>query len=218
MRDLRTLVERRKPVLVHFLDNAMSPALLKVLSENPPGAPWYGFARITKDLKDQEFCEALKHSGCRMLKLGLESGDQAVLDSLCKGIDLEIASPVLKALNKAGIATYVYLLFGTPAENLQAAERTLEFTVKHSENIHFLNIAIFNMPAHGADADRFETRDFYEGDLYLYREFVHPLGWDRSVVRQFLDKRFRRHPAVAAILRRDPPFFTSNHAPFFPRT
>jgi len=83
--------------------------------------------------------------------------------------------------------------------------------------IDFLNIAIFNMPAHGSDAGKFETRSFYEGDLYLYREFVHPLGWDRSAVRQFLDKRFRRHPAVAAILRRDPPFFTSNHAPFFSR-
>jgi hypothetical protein len=73
------------------------------------------------------------------------------------------------------------------------------------------------MPAHGTDADRFETRDFYEGDLYLYRGYVHPLGWDRSAVRQFLDKRFKRHPAVAAILREDPPFFTSNHAPLFSR-
>ena len=215
--DLRTLVARRKPILVHFLDNAMSPALLRTLSEQPPGAPWYGFARITKDLKDPELCDALKRSGCRMLKLGLESGDQAVLESLCKGIDLEIASPVLKALKSAGIATYVYLLFGTPAEDLEAAERTLEFTVRHSENIDFLNVALFNMPAHGSDSDKVETRDFYEADLYLYREFVHPLGWDRSAVRQFLDKRFKRHPAVAAILRRDPPFFTSNHAPFFSR-
>ena len=215
--DLRTLVAKRQPFLIHFLDNAMSPGLLRTLSEHPPGAPWYGFARVTKDLKDPDFCDALKRSGCRMLKLGLESGDQAVLESLCKGIDLEVASPVLKALKGAGIATYVYLLFGTPAEDLKAAERTLEFTVKHSESIHFLNIAIFNMPAHGSDSDKFDTKDFYEADLYLYREFVHPLGWDRSAVRQFLDKRFKRHPAVAAILRRDPPFFTSNHAPFFTR-
>jgi hypothetical protein len=35
------------------------------------------------------------------------------------------------------------------------------------------------------------------------------------VIRQFLDKEFRRHPAIAPILRRDPPVFTSNHAPFF---
>jgi radical SAM superfamily enzyme YgiQ (UPF0313 family) len=195
----------------------MSPALLKTLSEHSPGAPWYGFARITKDLKDPDFCDALKRSGCRMLKLGLESGDQAVLDSLNKGIDLPVASAALESLKRAGIASYVYLLFGTPAEDLEAAERTLDFIVKHSDAIDFLNIAIFNMPAHGSDADKFETRSFYEGDLYLYREFVHPLGWDRSAVRQFLDKRFRRHPAVAAILRRDPPFFTSNHAPFFSR-
>jgi radical SAM superfamily enzyme YgiQ (UPF0313 family) len=202
-------------VLIHFLDNAMSPALLKALSGQPPGAPWYGFARVTKDLKDPDFCEALKRSGCRMLKLGLESGDQAVLDSLCKGIDLEIASPALKALKKAGIATYVYLLFGTPAETADGAHRTLDFTVRHSESIDFLNIAIFNMPAHGADADKFETKDFYEGDLSLYKSFAHPGGWDRSAVRRFLDREFKRHPAIAPILRRDPPLFTSNHAPFF---
>lgn len=215
VRDVRTLMERRKPVLVHFLDNAMSPALLRALCKQPPGAPWYGFARITKDLEDADFCAALKRSECRMLKLGLESGDQKVLDSLRKGIDLDVASQALRALNKAGIATYVYLLFGTPQESPEAAERTLEFAVTHSQSIDFMNIAIFNMPAHGTDADQFETKDFYEGDLSLYREFVHPLGWDRSAVRQFLDKRFKRHPAVAAILRKDPPFFTSNHAPFF---
>ncbi len=215
VRDLRVLSEKRKPVLVHFLDNAMSPALLKILSEQPPGAPWYGFARITRELKDPDFCDALKRSGCRMLKLGLESGDQGVLDSLCKGIDLSIASAALKALKRAGIATYVYLLFGTPEENLQAAEQTLEFTVKHSDAIAFLNLAIFNMPVHSKQYEQVPAKDFYEGDLSLYKDFVHPRGWHRSAVRPFLDKKFKRHPAVGAILRRDPPFFTSNHAPFF---
>lgn len=215
VRDVRALMEKRKAVLVHFLDNAMSPALLRTLCKEPPGAPWYGFARVTEDLEDPDFCLALKRSECRMLKLGLESGDQEVLDGLRKGIHLEIASQALRALKKAGIATYVYLLFGTPPESPEAAERTLEFTVTHHRHIDFLNLAIFNMPAHGTDADQFETQDFYEGDLSLYRGFVHPLGWGRSAVRRFLDKTFKRHPAVAAILRRDPPVFTSNHAPFF---
>jgi radical SAM superfamily enzyme YgiQ (UPF0313 family) len=215
VQDVQTLVEERKPVLVHFLDNAMSPALLKALVEQAPGAPWYGFARVTKDLKDPDLCEALKRSGCRMLKLGLESGDQAVLDNLCKGIDLNIASLALKALKKAGIATYVYLLFGTPAESPEAAERTLEFTVKHSGAIDFLNLAIFNMPVHSKESEQFPAKDFYEGDLSLYKDFVHPKGWHRSAVRHFLDRSFKRHPAVSAVLRRDPPFFTSNHAPFF---
>jgi hypothetical protein len=217
VRDLRVLSEKRKPVLIHFLDNALSPALLEILSEQPPGAPWYGFARITRELKDPDFCDALKRSGCRMLKLGLESGDQEVLDSLCKGIDLSVASAALKALKRAGIAVYVYLLFGTPEENLQAAERTLEFTVKHSDAIDFLNLAIFNLPVHSKQSEQVPAKDFYEGDLSLYKDFVHPRGWHRSAVRQFLDQKFKRHPAVAAILRKDPPFFTSNHAPFFSR-
>ena len=56
-----------------------------------------------------------------MLKLGIESGDQKVLERMEKGIDLDVASRALKALREAGIATYVYLLFGTPGESRQEA-------------------------------------------------------------------------------------------------
>jgi radical SAM superfamily enzyme YgiQ (UPF0313 family) len=150
-----------------------------------------------------------------MLKLGLESGDQAVLDSMQKGINLEEASSSLKNLKKAGIATYVYLLFGTPPEDQPEAQKTLAFVVKHQDCIGFLNLAIFNMPIYGPEAQKMETRTFYKGDLSLYTDFDHPKGWNRQRIRQFLDKEFKRHPAVAAILRRDPPVFTSNHAPFF---
>jgi hypothetical protein len=188
---------------------------LKSLAEQPPGAPWYGFTRITNRLTDLDFCRALKKSGCVMLKLGLESGDQGVLDVLQKGIDLETASKVLNNLHEAGIAAYVYLLFGTPPESLTEARRTLDFTVRHADRIGFLNLAIFNMPAFGPDVEALRGKPFYEGDLSLYSAFDHPADWNRGLVRQFLDREFKRHPAVASILKKDPPFFTSNHAPFF---
>jgi hypothetical protein len=213
--DLLRLVDRHKPVLIHLLDNAINPSLMKAISEHPPGTPWYGFARITRHLIDPDFCLALKQSGCVMLKLGLESGDQSVLDSMQKGIHLEEASLALKNLKKAGISTYVYLLFGTPSEGLIEARRTLEFVVKHQDCIGFLNLAIFNMPIYGPEVEQMETKTFYEGDLSLYTSFDHPKAWSRPSVRQFLDKEFKRHPAIASILRRDPPVFTSNHAPFF---
>ena len=213
--DLRTLIAETGPALIHLLDNALSPALLDALAADPPGAPWYGFARVTPHLADPGFCMQLRDSGCVMLKLGLESGDPEVLDALNKGIDLKTASASLKNLKAAGIATYVYLLFGTPAETPAAARRTLAFTVEHAEEIDFLNLAIFNLPAWGPDGEHLDTGEFYEGDLSLYRPFAHPHGWNRGEVRRFLEREFKRHPAVAAILRRDPPFFTSNHAPFF---
>jgi radical SAM superfamily enzyme YgiQ (UPF0313 family) len=213
--DLRGLVEKTGPALVHLLDNAISPSLLQALCEENIGIPWYGFARISSHLTDPAFCRALKQSGCAMLKLGIESGDQEVLDALDKGISVEMSSVVLKNLKEAGIAAYVYLLFGTPVETEMSAGRTLDFTIKHSDCIDFLNLAIFNMPVCGSTAQAIRAREFYEGDLSLYADFAHPHGWDRKRVRLFLEKEFTRHPAISAILKSNPPVFTSNHAPFF---
>ncbi len=215
MAELAVLVKETKPVLIHLLDNSISPALMAALADKPPGVPWYGFARISKELMDLDYCRALKRSGCRMLKLGLESGDQGVLDRLRKGIDLATASLVLKNLHAAGIAAYVYLLFGTPAETIREARKTLAFVAAHSDAITFLNLAVFNMPVCGQEAGEYADGKFYEGDLSLYTAFRHPRGWDRKAVRRFLDAEFKKHPAVSAILKKDPPIFTSNHAAFF---
>ena len=213
--ELQALTRQMSPSLIHILDSSISPSLLKALAQNPPGAPWYGFTRITEHLTDDDFCLSLKRSGCAMLKLGIESGDQEVLDQLNKGINLQTASAALKALKKAGIATYCYFLFGTPPETEESALKTLDFVIKHHDCIDFLNLAIFNLPTASIEAQSLATSDFYEGDLSLYKNFSHPSGWQRSDVRIFLEKIFKKHPAVAKILQRTPSFFTSNHAPFF---
>ena len=149
-----------------------------------------------------------------MLKLGVESGDQDVLDALGKGIHIDTVSAALHAIHQAGIATYIYLLFGTPAENEHSAYKTLDFTLGHASSIDFLNLAIFNLPAYSDEAGGLDTVDFYEGDLSLYREFAHPQGWSRDRARRFLSKTFKKPAAIRSILNNDPPFFTSNHAPF----
>ncbi|HEY6838262.1 MAG TPA: B12-binding domain-containing radical SAM protein [Geobacteraceae bacterium] len=215
MAELQTLAKRHHPALLHLLDNALSPALLRALAAEPPGVPWYGFVRFTPELADPDCCRALRAAGCVMLKLGLESGDQTVLDELGKGIDLSLAATVLENLRRAGIASYVYLLFGTPAENERAARRTLHFVRHHHEAITFLNLALFNMPRESSDAASYGTGNAAADDLSLYTPFHHPAGWDRRLVRRFVNTEFSRDLLVAAILRRDPPLFTSNHAPFF---
>jgi hypothetical protein len=213
--ELQILARQMNPSLIHILDSSISPSLLDALAQRPPGASWYGFTRITQHLADEDFCLSLKRSGCTMLKLGIESGDQKVLDQLNKGIDLPTASAVLKTLRKAGIATYCYFLFGTPPETKESATKTLGFVCQHHDCIDFLNLAIFNLPAQSIEAQSLAAHDFYEGDLSLYKNFQHPAGWQRPVVRNFLEKTFKKHPAIAPIVRRTPEFFTSNHAPFF---
>jgi len=212
---LKAAIQPIQPILLHFLDNAVSPALMQALAADPPGLDWYGFARISPLLADMDFCRSLRRSGCRMLKLGLESGDQSVLDAMNKGQDLPLIEKVLQTLAKAGIATYIYLLFGTPSESLAEARRTLDFVVRHHSAITFLNLAVFNMPMGSPEAPLVTRSEFYGGDLSLYTDFKHPKGWSRQKIRRFLDQEFKRHPAIAQILHRDPPLFTSNHAAFF---
>ncbi len=213
--ELRALASKHSPSLIHLLDNAVSVGHMRAMIEDPPDAPWYGFARAGKELADEEFCRSLRRSGCVMLKLGLESGDQDVLDGLGKGMDLDVAGKTLRSLKKAGIAAFVYLLFGTPQEDRSAALRTLAFTAAHSDAIAFLNLAIFNMPVRGEEAAQFGTRTFSEGDLSLYTDFRHPRGWDRKEVRKFLSREFTAHPAIRPIINRELPVFGSNHAAFF---
>ncbi len=213
--ELDQLQDHYRPTLIHFLDNALNPTFLKQLINKPPGAPWYGFARVSKELQDQDFCHQLRKAGCVMLKLGLESGNQQILDKMNKGVSLQAISTTLHCLQQAGIATYVYLLFGTPYESSKEAADTLNFVVDHSDAVTFLNLAIFNMPLYSRDAAVFETQSFFAADLSLYCNFKHPLGWGRKQVRTFLNKEFKAHPKIAPIIQRDPPFFTSNHAPFF---
>ena len=213
--DLRRTTIQTGAGLVHFLDNALSPRLMGYLIDHPPGVPWYGFARVTPHLTDPDFVRGLKASGCAMLKIGVESGDQHVLDALGKGIDIGTVSKALDTVHRAGIATYVYLLFGTPAEDENSARRTLAFTLAHASAIDFLNLAIFNLPAYSDEAGGLDTVDFYDGDLCLYKEFIHPNGWSRDRVRRFVSRTFKKPSAIRAILNNDPPLFTSNHAPFF---
>jgi hypothetical protein len=211
--EIDQLIHTHKPVLVHLLDNALSPALLRQLAEHRLKIPWYGFARFEKELEDFDFCVALRRAGCVMLKLGLESGSAYVLEQLNKGIDLGRASRILDNLRRAGIGAYVYLLFGTPAETESEALLTLEFVRTHWQAISYLNLAIFNMPVCSPEAADLKNR-FSEGDLSLYCDFVHPRGWDRKAVRSFLQKRFRKDPLVRKIELRSPGVFGSNHAPF----
>lgn len=212
--DVSELCQKYNPTLIHFLDNALSPLTMEALSDTPP-IPWYGFARITSHLTNPEYCRNLRRSGCRMLKLGIESGSKKVLGAMNKGIDPKMASIALRTLHEAGIATYVYLLFGTPHETVEEAFKTMDFVENNYKAITFLNLAIFNLPLCSQETKELEVDPFYDGDLSLYNNFVHPHGWDRKAVRTFLDKTFCRRPKIAPILRRDPPLFTSNHASFF---
>jgi radical SAM superfamily enzyme YgiQ (UPF0313 family) len=202
---------------LHLSDSAIPPAGLAALAGQRWSARWYGFARFVPELASAELCTGLRRSGCLMLQLGLESGSPRVLDRLHKGIDLELAGRILEQLASAGIAVYLYVMFGVPGETREDALRTRDFVARHASQVAFINTALLNLPRESPEEPDLERYPLEEApqDLGLYSGFVQPHGWDRRAARHFLEREFAREPSLAALLRRTPPVFGANHAAFF---
>ena len=209
----------------HLTDNAIPMNVLKQLAyrhADLADLEWFGFVRFEQALTDFDFVQKLAAAGCRMLQLGLESGSQRVLDTLCKGIRLETAVKILDNLHRVGIGSYVYIMLGAPGETETDAKMTLSFLERHAEQIGFLNISIMNLPR---DSELLDNPELYGiscsklqdagGTLSLYHEFESATGWDRFAARRFLNRRLLASSTIRSIVKRDPPFFSSSHALFF---
>ncbi len=222
---LRDLSQRHGAAHFHFTDDAIPVAALSAMAARQAdlaGLSWYGFVRFERALLDGALSRGLARAGCAMLQLGLESGSQAVLDRLGKGTRVEEAGAILENLKRAGIAAYVYVMLGTPGETEADAVLTLRFLEKHAAEVDYLNLAIMNLPrASGLldDPDRSGIRASSlragSGALGLYRTFEPATGWGREAARRFLERRLLGSPAIRDIVRRTPPYFTSNHAFLF---
>lgn len=213
--ELCILKEEYKPSLFHFTDSEISPLHFNGLIENPIHTNWYGFARFSKELTSLDYCKKLAKAGCVLLQLGLESGNQKVLDAMGKGTNLEEIKIILNNLYEAKISAFLYVLFGTPHENYAEAQDTKNFVSEYSSKITFMNTAIFNLPNTSELAKEYATQEFYSGDLSLYTDFTHPSAWNREAIRIFLKKEFESEPNIKKIIQRNPPIFTSNHAAYF---
>ena len=84
------------------------------------------------DNLDDEMLAEMKHSGCKMIRLGVESGSQQVLDQIRKGLTLEQISAGVKRVKKHGIQALGGFMFGFPYDSRQTIEETLAFAKKLS--------------------------------------------------------------------------------------
>lgn len=222
---MRQLADNYGVRYIQLTDNAVPVNMLNVLAERADELSdlnWFGFVRFEAVLEDADFVARLAKGGCRMLQLGLESGSQTVLNRLGKGVRLEAAARILENLAAAGIASFVYIMLGTPGETEADAEQTLAFLETHAERIGFLNLSIMNLPRASGLLDNPELYGIASAapiedasPLGLYQKFSTSGAWDRVAARRFLERRLLGSAAIRSIVKRTPPLFTSNHAVFF---
>ncbi len=79
---------------------------------------------------DEELLSRMKAAGCWMIGLGIESGSQAILDRIQKGITLDEARRAVKACRRQGIKTYNFYILGFPWDDEKSIQETLDLAIE----------------------------------------------------------------------------------------
>jgi anaerobic magnesium-protoporphyrin IX monomethyl ester cyclase len=85
---------------------------------------WSANARV--DLNDIDILRLMKRSGCRMLCVGFEFGDQTILNNVRKGTKIEQMYTFAENARKAGIRIHGCFMFGGPGETRETAKKTID--------------------------------------------------------------------------------------------
>ncbi len=162
---------------------------------------WIANART--DMIDAEQIEAMRDAGCHLLKFGVESGSQRILDRLCKGITLEQTKEAFRLCRKYGIDTHAHVMLGCPGETIDSLNKTIKFVKKIKPATASFGICtpypgspLFNEVAEkhpeirdGSDADlsRLHTQAFFNE---TFTELT-PKQLEKYVVRAYRKFYFR---------------------------
>jgi radical SAM superfamily enzyme YgiQ (UPF0313 family) len=84
-------------------------------------------ANIRVDRFDIEMAEAMKAAGCELVSVGVESGNQKMLDLMGKGIRLEECVRAFSIIRKARLKGIAYFLIGLPWETEETVTETIRF-------------------------------------------------------------------------------------------
>lgn len=84
-------------------------------------------ANTRADTADYEMAQTMYKSGCRLVSIGVESGNQYILDKIGKRITLNDVRETVKIFKKAGIKIYNYFVIGLPWDDEDTIEDTIDF-------------------------------------------------------------------------------------------
>jgi anaerobic magnesium-protoporphyrin IX monomethyl ester cyclase len=84
--------------------------------------------------------ERLKRLGAKATALGIEAGDPEILKAIKKGITLDQARQTAKAMNKVGIFTVAFFIFGNQGETRETIQSSIKFARELNTSIAQFNI------------------------------------------------------------------------------
>lgn len=99
------------------------------------------FCNVRVGTVDEETLKKMKESGCVVVFVGVESGNQEILNNLKKGIRLEKVVETFKLIDKVGLDGVATFIFGCSGETKETMLETIRFAKKINPKF----AAFFNM-------------------------------------------------------------------------
>ncbi len=87
---------------------------------------WKCSARV--DTVDKELLAIMKEAGCYSIGYGIESGNQEILNNICKKITLEQSKNAVKWAKEVGMEVRAYFMLNIPGDTIETTEQTIEFS------------------------------------------------------------------------------------------
>jgi anaerobic magnesium-protoporphyrin IX monomethyl ester cyclase len=157
------------------VDEGRCRALAEELMQRGNRLPFTANSRANVSFETLSF---LKQAGLRLLCVGFESGDQAVLDNMRKGIKVERFYQFQEDARRAGVLVHGCFMAGGPGETRESLARTLDLAMRlHPDTAQFFPLMVYP----GTEAYEWAKQNGYLS-TEDYRQWLTPEGLHRTVL------------------------------------
>ena len=146
------------------------------------------------DNLDDEMLEEMKKSGCKMIRLGVESGSQEVLDRIRKHLTLEQIEKGVRMVKKHGIQALGGFMFGFPYDSRESIEQTIRFAKKLSPDQVQFSICMgypgTSLYEYAKESNLLLAQSFKEFDM-TYGPVMKTVDMERHELEHILARAYR---------------------------
>ncbi len=146
------------------------------------------------DTLDDEMLAEMKKSGCKMIRLGVESGSQDVLDKIKKRLTLKQIEKGVQRVKNHGIQALGGFMFGFPYDSKKTIEETIAFArklspdqVQFSINMCYPGTSLYE---YARDNDLLLANSYQEFDM-THGPVVKTLDMEREELEHILARAYR---------------------------
>ncbi len=181
------------------LGKARLRKIFELLNDEHISFPWTCMTRVNN--LDYATLKFMRDQGCWQIRIGIESGNQQVLDFIKKGITLEQIENVARWGRKLGLRVSGFFMIGHHIDTPQ----TIEETIKFATSLPLTDVIVtINTPIPGTQSyEKAQAYGTYQEDDWTSLNYWTPVFVPKNLTRELILKkqaefyrRFYTRPSV----------------------